>query len=63
LEYVNGEHEWIDLRQHTFRLLPEETRYRNANDAIEAKSGTDDDSWSEVSSDEGKDDIEEGFEV
>lgn len=63
LKYVNGEHEWIDLREHKFRLLPGEARYRSVNDAIEAKSGADDTSLSEASSDKGKGVIEEGFEI
>lgn len=63
LEYVNGEHEWIDFRQHKFRLLPGETRCRNVYDANEAKSGADGDSRSDAPSDQGEDDMEEDFEI
>lgn len=63
LEYVNGEHEWIDFRQHKFRLLPGKTHCRNVDIAIRAESSADDDLRSETSSDQGKDDIEEDFEI
>jgi Agenet domain len=33
LEYVNGGHEWVDLRQYKFRLLPGRTVSRSYNNS------------------------------
>jgi hypothetical protein len=56
LEYDDGDHEWIDLRQHSFRLLPGGTRRRWDEDDISDDDESDVDLGSEVHEDPDLDD-------
>jgi hypothetical protein len=53
LEYDDGDCEWIDRRQHTFRLLPGGTRHRRDDDKFtDDKESEYDDSGSEASAEQ-----------